>query len=496
MAPDGETARTGSKRGKLTASLVPNCSPPLVTYPHSVSQSVVDASDSLDDVENALNDLEAGVERQTTQVADDLTALEESIEEKSVAVVREQLGELKTAISKIPSPEPPPQTTLQIQNQADVEGAWQNYLQYLLNPDANHGLGMQALVLFLRGLDNAAEEKFPTRVSDDVVVDAEVSSPNGNRPDIVIYEPEEFFVCCELKLYSSEGENQTRNYYEDNYIGTTLKSQFPEQGHHYVYVKRPDPPEADCKEFVNVTWKQVQEWLKPLVHNNQGRYPTRTTAQLTDFLDTIQQDMTQDEYMQTAQEKMKLYFAHEDAIREAEQALDTVYDHEVSNWRRRFIKNYLPENWGPNWHTNSNRYGQIYHTKWRQDGELAVSDADIEMHFVHLIRNKDSFEEGHLTMQLRWPGESRYRDRFKDLFISERFEERLDSRLAKHNIEKRADYSYSNPRFIEKVYPVVKSELPESYYESLQQAAKEHIDVAQVINEILDAAIKEVEADL
>jgi hypothetical protein len=456
----------------------------------------VDADDSPNDVENALSDLGSGVKQQTTQVGDDLAGLEEGVEEIAVVRVKEQLGELDTAIGKIPSPEPPPQTTLQIQNQADVEGAWQNYLHYFLNPDANHGLGTEALVQFLRGLDTVAAEKFPTRVSDDVLVETEVQSPNDNRPDIVIQEPEQFFVCCELKLYSSEGQNQTRRYAEDNYIGTTQKQQYPEHGHHYVYIRRPGQPIATADEFVSVTWRQVQEWLEPLVLTNQGCYPARTTAQLTDFLDTIQQDMTQDEYMQTAQEKMKLYFAHEDAIREAEQALDTVYDYEVSNWRRRFVKHYLPENWGPNWHTNSNRYGQIYHTKWRQDGELAISDADVEMHFVHLIRSKDSFEDGQLTMQLRWPGESRYRERFKELFVSERFEERLDSRLAEHKIEKKADYSYSNPRFIEKVYPVAKTELPESYYETLQQAAREHIEVAPVINEILDTAIEEVEAKL
>lgn len=469
---------------------------PLVTYTHPLIPCVVDADDPLDDVEASLSELETGVQQQTSQVSEDLTQLDESVEEKAVKRVREQLGELKTAIDKIPSPEPPPQTTLQIQNLADAEGAWQNYLQYFLNPDANHGLGIDALIQFLRGLNTATAEEFPTRVSDDVVVEAEVSSPNDNRPDIVIQEPGEFFVCCELKLYSSEGQNQTQRYFEDNYIGTTQKRQFPEHGHHYVYIRRPSHPSAKAPEFVSVTWKQVQEWLKPLILNNQGRYPTRTTAQLTDFLDTIQQDMTEDEYMETAQEKMKLYFAHEDAIREAEQALDTVYDYEVSNWRRRFVKHYLPENWGPNWHTNSNRYGQIYHTKWRQDGELAISDADVEMHLVHLIRNKDSFEDGHLTMQLRWPGESRYRERFKELFVSERFEERLESRLAEHNIEKTADYSYSNPRFIEKIYPVAKSELPESYYETLQQAAREHIEVAPVINEILDTAIEEVEAEL
>jgi hypothetical protein len=55
---------------------------------------------------------------------------------------------------------------------------------------------------------------------------------------------------------------------------------------------------------------------------------------------------------------------------------------------------------------------------------------------------------------------------------------------------------YSNPRLTGKVYSVVKSKLPDSYYETLQQAAREHIEVAPVINKILETAIEEVEADL
>jgi predicted DNA-binding WGR domain protein len=299
-----------------------------------------------------------------------------------------------------------------------------------------------------------------------------------------------------LKLYSSEGEDQTQRYVDDSYIGLRQKSRFPDHGQHYVYIRRPDHPQANACKFVNITWQQVKEWFQPLMTNNYGRYPSRTAAQLADFLDTIQQDMTQDEHIQTAQEKMRLYFNHEDAIREARNGLQTAYEYERDNRRRRFIDEYLPENWSPDWHINPNRYGQIYHTKWRQDEGLAIDDADIRMHFVHLIRNKESFEDGKLTFQLRWPGESRYRERFKELFVGERFADELDAQLGEYNINKKADYNPNNPRFIEKVYPVVKTGLPESYYEELQQATREHIDVAPVINEMLDTAIEEVEREI
>lgn len=445
-------------------------------------------------VADSLSELETDVSEQRSQVSGALDKLGEAVAETAVGDVRTQLGDLETAIERIPSPDPSPRTTLQLQNDADAEGAWQNYLWYFLDPTEHHGLGTDALAQFLRGLDDVAAAEFPTRVSDDVVVDAEVSSPNDNRPDIVIYDPGEFFVCCELKLYSSEGENQTQRYVNDRYIGDMQKTAFPEHGHHYVYIRRPDQPEAQASEFVSVTWRQVREWLTPLLLQNQGRYPARTAAQLADFLDTIQQDMTQDEHIQTAQEKMQLYFNHEDAIREAQQGLDTAYEYELQNWRRRFVENHLPETWSEEWHTNPDRNGQIYHSKWRRDEGLAIDDATVRMHFVHLIRDKESFADGKLTMQLRWPGSSPYRERFTELFMSDRFADKIDAVLGKHDIDKAPGIDYSNPRFTGKVYSVVKPELPESYYETLRQATAEHIEVASVINKILDTAIEEVDA--
>jgi hypothetical protein len=450
---------------------------------------------SIEPIKKGLTELNGGVDRAVAGVEDDLQEFQDSIRQQTVESVKERLVEFETSIERIPSLDAPPRTTLQVQNRADVEDAWQSYLGYFLNPNAPHGLGKDVLHRFLAGLDEVAVESFPTHLSDNIVVEEEVSSPNDNRPDLVIQTPGEFFICCELKLYSSEGEHQTERYASDSHIGAVQKSRFPEEGHHYVYIRRPGHKTADSEAFVDVTWTQVRDWIEPLVLKNRGRYPARTIAQLTDFLDTIQHDMTQNEHIKTAQEKMRLYFNHEDAIREAKHGLDTVYDYELDNWRRRFRDEYLPENWGPDWHTNPDRNGQIYHRKWRQDERLAIDDSQIRMHFVHLIRDKSSFTDGELTMQLRWPGESPYRKQFKELFVSDQFADQLDTRLGEYNIDKLADYGYSNPRFTEKVYSVVKPELPDSYYETLQVATREHLHVAPVINDILETAIKEVEAD-
>lgn len=455
----------------------------------------MDTGPSPNEDETDLDNLSTDIHRELTRTNTDLTSATQAVHRHTITELREALGELVTEIDRIPSSVPPPQTTLQLQNRADVEEAWQNYLQYFLNPDANHGLGTDALTRFLQHLDSLAADPLPTRVSGDIKVEAEVESPNGNRPDIVIHEPGEFFVCCELKLYASEGPNQTKRYVTDEYIGRTVKREFPDHGHHYVYIRRPGHTTSYADEFFDITWRDVRNSLEPLITNGQGRYPTRTTAQLADFLDTIQQDMTQDEHIKTAQEKMELYFNHIDAIREAEDGLETVYEYELQHWRRRFIENYLPDNWSEEWHTNPDRNGQIYHTTWRQNDGLALTNDTVRMHFVHLIRDEESFRDGKLTFQLRWPGDSQYKDRFTDLFMSDEYAADLDAVLGKHNIDKGPGIDYSNPRLTGKTYSVPRTDLPESYYETLRQATNEHIELAPVINEILTTAINDIEAD-
>jgi regulator of replication initiation timing len=432
----------------------------------------------------------------TDKVETQLNSLSSTIQEVAVDDLGGQLQRFSSALERIPSPPTLPHTTLQILGEARAESAWQDYLAYFLDPTAPHGLGTDALNRFLQGLHQCMRGNIPDHATTDVIVETEKTSDSGSRVDLIIRDENRFFICCELKLYSTEGQNQTNRYVEDDQIGTVTKDSFPEQGHHYVYIRPEENERAGADEFVNLSWREVQDWLRPLLRQGRGRYPTRTTAQLSDFLDTIQHAMTEDEHLQIERKKMQLYFTHQEAIREARNGLEAIHEYESENWRRRFVEDYLPDTWSEDWHCNSNIYGQFYHSDWRQDDGLALSGDRIQMHFVHLIRHLEAFEEGTLTVQLRWPGESRYRTRFKELFVSDRFADQLDQALGEHDINKRADYSYKNPRFTEKVYSVNKADLPGSYYEMLSQAVKEHQQVAPAINTILSAAIRDVEQDL
>lgn len=440
-------------------------------------------------------------EFQRAKAHDRLAELSSSIREAAVTRLENHLADFSSKIDQIPSPTPPPRTTLQIQGDAGTERAWQNYLSYFLDPSAPHGLGTDALNQFLRGLSKhvggSVPERVPAHASKEVQVFTERMSDAGNQPDLVIWQKGWFFLCCELKLYSPETGSQTERYARDDQVGPKSKEDVPEKGRHYVYIKRRAGQEATADQFTNVTWGQVAEWLTPLLHDGRGRYPSRTTAQISDFLDTIHLDMSDDFHLETEKEKMELYFKHLDAIEEARGGLQTVYEHEKENWKRQFLDGYLPSTWTEDWHCNPDENGQIYHSKWRQEDLLELPDGRVKMHFVHLIRDIESFEEGKLTMELRWSGNrNRYKDRFKELFTSDRFDDRLDPILGEHNIERAPNIDRNVPRLTRKVYSIERSSLPGSYYETLSTAVSEHQQLAPAINEILEAAISEVDEDL
>lgn len=429
-----------------------------------------------------------------------LVDLSSSIRETAVNRIRKRLDDFESRIARVPSPTPPPRTTLQIQGEADTERAWQNYLGYFLDPSAYHGMGTDALNHFLAGLNRHVEgnlpERVPDHISEEIDVFTERASEAGNQPDLVIWQKGRFFVCCELKLYSPETGNQTQRYAHDDQVGRKSKEAVPEDGQHYVYIKRRTGKDAASDRFRNVTWGQVAEWLTPLLHDGRGRYPSRTAAQLSDFLDTIHLDMTDDFHLETEKEKMDLYFQYLDAIEEAKAGLKTVYENARENWRRYFLDGYAPDTWTEEWHCDPRKYGQFYHSKWRQEDGLELPDGKVEMHFVHLIRHETSFTEGTLTVELRWSGgRNRYKQRFEELFQSDRFASKIGPVLGKHDIVKAPNVGPKNPRLTRKVYEVDRRGLPTSYFEALSVAVKEHQQLAPAINKVLETAIEEVDEE-
>ena len=174
------------------------------------------------------------------------------------------------------------------------------------------------------------------------------------------------------------------------------------------------------------------------------------------------------------------------------------FHHPESHFSRRdtvhvpFLDSYVPETWTDEWHCSPNIYGQFYHAAWRTDGPPRNPSTSTRLHFVHLIRERSSFTDGEPTVQLRWPGPSIYKDMFKRVFLSSRFQEELETALGKYDICKRTDFNQDDtPRFTEKVYTLDRMRLPDSYYETLTAAVREHQKLEPVISQMLNTAISE-----
>ena len=115
---------------------------------------------------------------------------------------RAQLEDLQQGLDNI---ERPPETTLEILGQSRVERQWEKLLVYFIDSTNPHGFNTDVLRAFLRALYTHSDTSIsgPLRNLESVEVSSQVSTGNGIF-DILLRQPDEWFVCIELKIDSSE----------------------------------------------------------------------------------------------------------------------------------------------------------------------------------------------------------------------------------------------------------------------------------------------------
>ncbi len=171
---------------------------------------------------------------------------------------------------------------------------------------------------------------------EDIRIAQEVTTDAG-IPDVIMWVPEEWYICWELKVHASEGHDQTDRYVSvDSFNGIGLaKDDMPAEGHHYVFLapEAASPPTAN--EFAHVSWEWFVDELQAFLAASYDAYPARTTAQLKDFADTVRSELTMTEYQENQREMVEQYVEHHDVITEIEAAFDDAWTEFQQTWGTR-----------------------------------------------------------------------------------------------------------------------------------------------------------------
>ena len=254
--------------------------------------------------------------------------------------LRNQLSGFSQQLTLLPDVEKPPKSTLHILRKAHREQAWQRLLFYFLSPDESHGLDAAMLEHLLSSLAERHNLELPFSYFDleNIRVETEVNLSNRRRTDAVIWLADEWFICWELKVYSSEGGHQTEAYAEAGSFESISQQKSEFERNHYLYLapENAAPPSSD--EFVAVSWEWVAAEIQSFIQDGYGQYPARTTAQLEDFIAAINRELTMTKYQEHEQEKAQLYLDYYDEISEVRKAFDSRWDDFIDNWGLRLAQ--------------------------------------------------------------------------------------------------------------------------------------------------------------
>lgn len=255
--------------------------------------------------------------------------------------IETELARIRQQLAVLPETEEPPPTTLQLLDRSTKERAWQQFFVHFMTPDAPHGLNHAVLEHILEELSDRDEMEFSfSRFDiDDIHIAQEVTTDAG-IPDIIMWVPEGWFICWELKVHASEGRDQTDRYVSvDSFDGIGLtKSDVPAEGHHYVFLapRSASPPTAN--EFKHISWEWIVGELQAFLAASYDAYPARTTAQLKDFADTVRSELTMTEYQENQREMVELYVDNHDVITEIEAAFDDAWSEFEQSWGTQLAK--------------------------------------------------------------------------------------------------------------------------------------------------------------
>jgi hypothetical protein len=375
---------------------------------------------------------------------------------------RAQLENLQRELDNL---ERPPETTLEILGQSRAEQRWEELLVYFLDSTNPHGFDTDVLRAFLKALYSHGDTSMsgPLRNLENVEVSSQVSTGNGIL-DILLRQPDEWFVCIELKVDSPETNAQTDRYADATRIGDLDKRQHSGT-EEYVYIAPEKASASVSEDFVDISWEQIVPELETVLTDGFGKYPSKSSAQLADFIDTIQLELNMGDINQISEETV-LYTEYAETINRVQDAFERDKERLYNSLEEMFFAEFGRGEWTSN--TRPNTYIQFYKPEWRDVGP----GTNIEYE-PHLSLNRKQ-----PTMRLRLDIEHTGKDKIR---------EQLSSRVSQEAFEA-AGWEY-----VDGTYPLVAKSVPidiENPEASVQEAIEElqqlHALVGEPIEEIIN----------
>ncbi len=376
--------------------------------------------------------------------------------------LREQLEDLDWKLANI---ERPPETTLEILGESRVEQRWEELLVYFLDPTNPHGFGTDVLRAFLRALQAHSDTALsgPLRNLETVEVTSQVSTENGIF-DVFLRQPDEWFVCIELKVDSPESNAQTDRYAEATSLGN-INTQRYSGTEAYVYLAPKEAPASVADEFVDISWEYIVDELADVLNDSFGKYPTKSSAQLADFIDTIHLELNMGDINEISEETV-LYTEYAETITRVQEAFERDRDRIYNSLEEALFAEFGQDRWNSN--TRSNRYIQFYKPEWRNIGP--GTNIEYEPH-LSLNQQQPKFR---LRMDIEKTGKNEIREALLSRVSQEAFEEAGWEYV---------DGSYA---FVAKPVPLDIENPQASIREAVEEFQQLHAIVAEPIEEIVE----------
>ena len=403
------------------------------------------------------------------------------------------------------------------------ERKYQYTLKYFLDPRKPHGFGYTLLNRFLECVE-LYEFNLPRQhieIEDEVQI---ADDGSNGRIDLVICggsaldDHPQWGVFLELKVGAEEGEQQTSTYatadtWRFNWFDAD-KINVEELGMaKYVYVKRgvADPAKDWTENFESVTWFDLVESFEGETQGSLFEYPNRSVIHFTDFIQSLRETEDMDSPIEEDElnERLHLYFEHDDLIQQVERAnsqfesdFEDVSTYLKNTWGTKLSKRYDFENSG--WKTatsSSPKWQKILPAYWDQDP--LDSRSTIQLYYRHsptTTQLRDQF----LSFRLRLPPqrnvhtEKRHEGQsFNDVFTEKctiEYAERIERSLEGIDVDELRLGNAS--ALVVKNYQLDPHNLTGSYFEQLDNAVSDFCtdrsNLSGIINRVFEETYQEV----